>query len=81
MTFIRYPVFKVQAFRLPKRIAPAGHSSYHIRLPSRNPQVLAMLVRWDGGAKENRTPDPLLARQVLSQLSYGPTVMKFHGGP
>ena len=26
----------------------------------------------DGGDEENRTPDPLLARQVLSQLSYAP---------
>ena len=26
----------------------------------------------DGGDEENRTPDPLLARQVLSQLSYTP---------
>ena len=26
-----------------------------------------------GGDEENRTPDPLLARQVLSQLSYTPT--------
>jgi hypothetical protein len=26
-----------------------------------------------GGAKEDRTPDLLLARQALSQLSYGPT--------
>ena len=25
-----------------------------------------------GGAEEDRTPDLLLARQVLSQLSYGP---------
>ena len=25
-----------------------------------------------GGDKESRTPDPLLARQVLSQLSYTP---------
>ena len=25
-----------------------------------------------GGAKEDRTPDPLLAKQVLSQLSYNP---------
>ena len=25
-----------------------------------------------GGGKENRTPDPLLAKQVLSQLSYTP---------
>ena len=25
-----------------------------------------------GGGKENRTPDPLLAKQMLSQLSYTP---------
>ena len=25
-----------------------------------------------GGDEENRTPDPLLAKQVLSQLSYTP---------
>ena len=28
-----------------------------------------------GGAEGTRTPDPLLAKQVLSQLSYGPTRM------
>ena len=27
-----------------------------------------------GGDEEDRTPDPLLARQVLSQLSYTPTI-------
>ena len=27
---------------------------------------------WFGGAEEDRTPDPLRARQVLSQLSYDP---------
>ena len=27
-----------------------------------------------GGAEEDRTPDPLRARQVLSQLSYGPSI-------
>ena len=26
-----------------------------------------------GGAEESRTPDPLRAKQVLSQLSYSPT--------
>ena len=30
-----------------------------------------------GGDKEARTPDPLLAKQVLSQLSYTPTVSRF----
>ena len=29
-----------------------------------------------GGDEEDRTPDPLLARQVLSQLSYTPTVAR-----
>jgi hypothetical protein len=28
----------------------------------------------DGGAKEDRTPDLLRAKQALSQLSYGPNV-------
>ena len=32
-----------------------------------------------GGDEGNRTPDPLLARQVLSQLSYTPTVFLFQG--
>ena len=32
------------------------------------------VTRWQyGGAEEARTPDPLLAKQVLSQLSYSPT--------
>ena len=30
-----------------------------------------MIIR-NGGDEENRTPDPLLARQMLSQLSYTP---------
>jgi hypothetical protein len=32
------------------------------------------LVKSDGGAKGTRTPDPLLAKQVLFQLSYSPSV-------
>lgn len=28
--------------------------------------------RFNGGAKEDRTPDLLRAKQALSQLSYGP---------
>ena len=31
------------------------------------------LVRVNGGAERDRTVDPLLAKQVLSQLSYSPT--------
>ena len=29
-----------------------------------------------GGDEEDRTPDPLLAKQVLSQLSYTPVMSK-----
>ena len=28
----------------------------------------------NGGASRDRTDDPLLAKQVLSQLSYGPSI-------
>lgn len=34
----------------------------------------------NGGASRDRTDDPLLAKQVLSQLSYGPPVMVGLGG-
>ena len=34
-----------------------------------------------GGDEEDRTPDPLLARQVLSQLSYTPMVLFFKAFP
>ena len=42
---------------------------------------LSLLDIWSpwvlfGGDEENRTPDPLLARQVLSQLSYTPIVYR-----
>ena len=32
-----------------------------------------------GGASRDRTDDPLLAKQVLSQLSYGPVISNFLG--
>ena len=35
-------------------------------------RVLILHVAWSGGACRDRTDDPLLAKQVLSQLSYGP---------
>ena len=38
---------------------------------------LEHLMMFCGGDEENRTPDPLLARQVLSQLSYTPTFFSF----
>ena len=39
--------------------------------------MLKSIVRTkSGGAEEDRTPDPLLAKQVLSQLSYSPIIKK-----
>ena len=35
-------------------------------------------VTLGGGAEGIRTPDPLLAKQVLSQLSYSPTPFFFY---
>ena len=35
--------------------------------------VLVYIISYIGGAEEDRTPDPLRARQVLSQLSYDPS--------
>ena len=40
-------------------------------------RTVSRLVCRVGGDEENRTPDPLLARQVLSQLSYTPMVLFF----
>ncbi len=33
------------------------------------------MIRVNGGASRDRTDDPLLAKQVLSQLSYGPMIL------
>ena len=40
---------------------------------------ITILRRISGGGKEVRTPDPLLAKQVLSQLSYTPMTIFFVG--
>jgi hypothetical protein len=46
-----------------------------------------MLSRGNGGAERDRTADPLLAKQVLSQLSYSPIAISLpdycdqSGGP
>ncbi len=57
----------------------AGASSDEALKPSRT-------VRCTGGANETRTRDPLLAKQVLSQLSYSPMLREasssvMDGGP
>ena len=38
--------------------------------------LVSTLFGTHGGDEEDRTPDPLLARQVLSQLSYTPMVYR-----
>ena len=43
----------------------------------RRPVVVFRLPTPCGGDEEDRTPDPLLARQVLSQLSYTPIFQPF----
>ena len=42
--------------------------------PDTQPQA-ALTNENNGGAEEDRTPDPLLAKQVLSQLSYSPILL------
>ena len=60
LSFIHYIVFNVQYF--------------FISLPNTtSPRDLDRSQKSHGGDKEIRTLDPLLARQVLSQLSYTPT--------
>ena len=61
--------------------ARSNHLSYEpiwcgLRFPLR-PQTTFS----SGGDEEDRTPDPLLARQVLSHLSYTPTSAGFQGTP
>jgi hypothetical protein len=46
-----------------------------------------MPIEKNGGAERDRTADPLLAKQVLSQLSYSPLIINLNdsrdksGGP
>ncbi len=44
-------------------------SEYEVPSATRNASYFILKV---GGAREDRTPDLLRARQALSQLSYGP---------
>ena len=39
--------------------------------------MLCSFQSTNGGDEEDRTPDPLRARQVLSQLSYTPILLFF----
>ena len=52
-------------------------STFEILLPLILEIGDAIISSYVSGAEGIRTPDPLLARQVLSQLSYNPMVMSF----
>ena len=54
-----------------------------IQLSKNDPEMIAqgknrvtrtLLFKFVGGAERDRTADPLLAKQVLSQLSYSPNL-------
>ena len=53
------------------------HQIYLIHLGFAREGII--LIDKNGGDEENRTPDPLLARQVLSQLSYAPIIRRERG--
>src|SRR5690606_22910965 len=82
--FLRFPRF---AIRFSRCKLPPGRADFHFamtpappatgtRFQIRVPFRTGAMGWLHGGAKEIRTPDPLLARQVLSQLSYGPMPAK-----
>ena len=64
----------------PPTLRLSGVRSNHL---SYEPLFKVVRVAWFflpqplGGDEEDRTPDPLLARQVLSQLSYTPIKISF----
>ena len=57
-------------FRLPRL---SGARSNRLKLRAR----VSITHLFIGGDERNRTADPLLARQVLSQLSYTPVMRSF----
>jgi hypothetical protein len=64
------------------RMEPSANQLAILTLPKvRYPDYLgtqlqaALTNQNNGGAEEDRTPDPLLAKQVLSQLSYSPILI------
>ena len=63
-------------YELPACPARAGHTFCpkieSLLHPFRNSTFEQPRITGFGGAEEDRTPDPLLAKQVLSQLSYSP---------
>ena len=63
---------RVQAFWRRQNLAAGGiHFRRGCQIPVGPP--FDARIKWGGGDKRDRTADPLLAKQVLSQLSYTPT--------
>jgi hypothetical protein len=60
-------------FKKPEEKISAGSPTYIETFASGfSCRLLGNPPGYDGGARRDRTADPLLAKQVLSQLSYGP---------
>ena len=98
-----YPIYSVVKNRLQRRVvattcpetrlrqAQGSESAVSVKLDTPDAQPRAGLLRYrlqeDGGAERDRTVDPLLAKQVLSQLSYSPIAVQYNrkarsnGGP
>ena len=60
--------FLVTLFYLKKPLFFLTYFFFVIQFSNNNGEI----IKISGGDEESRTPDPLLARQVLSQLSYTP---------
>jgi hypothetical protein len=56
----------------------SDHSNQHADRQINHPSTHTHLQQKIGGARRDRTDDILLAKQALSQLSYGPNFMP-HG--
>ena len=63
-------------YHIPKFLKNSSGAKTRIQHPNRNFGRCSILsfrrIKLSGGAKEDRTPDLLRAKQALSQLSYGP---------
>jgi hypothetical protein len=74
---IRTIRYSIARFRFPIRLRVLVSCLLRPCLSIRSPVYCRRLhtrKRGSGGAEEARTPDPLLAKEVLSQLSYGPVL-------
>ena len=65
----------VYFYHIPKFLKNSSGAKSRTQHPSHQDQMFSSelsAIRVNGGAKEDRTPDLLRAKQALSQLSYGP---------